>query len=165
MLVFIIVSLVLMSAYTHHAHDGGISNVLGIMAGTFALIGWSFTIPRLCSLLKKQWRTDNEVLRQTISAFVTLARVDEKLHVLAREFEALCLQQVALQGYERAETKLVQLQTEIGIAKQAFWEVHALAKQLGFWVQPSVGDYFSLPVKHKEDAAYRDLPSATDTGR
>lgn len=121
------------------------STVLGIGAAVFFFGCTMLVIPLLHKSVRLQWEEGNRVIESIQMKFLPLEVVEQRLQQLADEFTALCQEQVRFQNAESAVDEAKAMGEKIARAKSAFWEAHALAKELGYVLKAHVGDYVSVP--------------------
>ena len=80
--------------------------------------------------------------------FLTQKIIDQKLQDLAVTFDAVCKAQVSLMredsfdsSLESMEKEIATIKSKVAIAKEAFWNAHKLAKELGFQVREKYQQY------------------------
>jgi len=119
--------------------------VVGVCAVVYIFMNLAFQIPLLHGSVRLQWEEGNRVIESIKMKFLPLEVVEQRLQQLADELTALCQEQVRFQNAASAVDEAKAIGEKIARAKSAFWEAHALAKELGYVLKAHVGDYVSVP--------------------
>ena len=122
-------------------------------------LGMSFTISTvsLCTDLRNQWRLGNKMIAESRAhiaqlkdTFVTQNIINQKLQDLAVTFDAVCEAHISLtredshdSSLESMEKEIATIKSKVAITKEAFWDAHKLAKELGFHVQGKYQQYLT----------------------